>query len=219
MIEIEKLRFDKLSGLLPAIIVDNNTGSVLMLGFMNEESLKITLETKQVTFFSRTRNQLWTKGETSGNFLKLIDMKADCDLDTLLVYADPVGNVCHTGSYSCFDLQKEDFARSVSAPRTPAGSDFLYELFELIENRRKEMPSGSYTTKLFSAGENRIAQKVGEEAIETVIAVKNNDRTEIINESADLIYHLFVMLSSKDIKLSDVVETLARRHGSRQQTS
>ncbi len=198
--EISKLDFDKLSGLLPAVVVDKKNGQVLMVGFMNKEALEKTLETKLVTFFSRTRNALWTKGETSGNHLHLVEIKPDCDNDTLLVYATPDGNTCHTGNYSCFNI-----------PDTPS-LNFLNDLFSLIKQRKTEMPSSSYTTELFKSGANRIIQKVGEEAIETVIAAKNRDREEIINETSDLIYHLFVMLTEQGIEFSDVVNNLENRH-------
>lgn len=201
MIDVTKINFKKLNGLIPAIVMDSVTEKVLMLGFMNEESLKITIDKGFVTFFSRSRNTLWTKGETSGNFLKLVSILTDCDNDSLLVYAEPTGNTCHTGSYSCFDIEKSD-TRS-----------FLFELYQLISQRKQELPEGSYTTKLFRSGENRIIQKVGEEAIETVIAAKNNDKNEIINETADLIYHLLVMLCLRDIRPEEIIETLIQRHG------
>jgi phosphoribosyl-ATP pyrophosphohydrolase/phosphoribosyl-AMP cyclohydrolase len=194
-----KLNFEKLNGLIPAIIVDNNNSQVLMLGFMNKESLDKTLETGNVTFFSRTKNAIWTKGETSGNYLKLIKILTDCDNDTLLVYAEPKGPTCHTGNYSCFNL---DNIKSIN---------FLNELFDLIKERKKDLPENSYTTKLFKEGGNRIIQKVGEEAVETVIAAKNKDKNEIINETSDLIYHLFVMLIDQGIEFSEIVGNLQKR--------
>lgn len=200
MIDISKLNFEKLNGLVPAVIVDKNTDLVLMLGFMNGESLRKTIETKHVTFFSRTRNELWTKGETSGNFLKLVEIKPDCDNDSLLIYVDPEGNTCHTGKYSCFDIKKTGSIK------------FLQQLSEIIKERKEKLPENSYTTKLFKEGENRIIQKVGEEAIESLIAAKNNDKEEIINEVSDLLYHIIVMLEQKDIELSDVVTNLEKRH-------
>ena len=198
--ELSTLDFDKLNGLIPAIVVDKNNGQVLMLGFMNKEALAKTIETKLVTFFSRTRNTLWTKGETSKNYLHLVDIKTDCDNDTLLVYANPDGNTCHTGNYSCFNIPNN------------GSINFLNDLFSLIKSRKTELPENSYTTKLFESGTNRIIQKVGEEAIETVIAAKNQDREEIINETSDLIYHLFVMLAEQDIEFSDIAENLEKRH-------
>ncbi len=200
MIDIDKVNFNKLNGLVPAIITDNFTGQVLMLAFMNKEAVEKTIELKKVTFFSRTKNRLWTKGETSQNYLNLVDMLVDCDNDTLLIYADPKGDTCHLNQYSCFGISKRN------------NKDFLYKLFELIKTRKAEMPENSYTTKLFQSGENRIIQKVGEEAIETVIAAKNRDKNEIINEASDLIYHLFVMLAEQDIEFSDIVKNLESRH-------
>lgn len=199
MIDIEKLNFQKLNGIIPAVIVDASTDKVVMLGFMNKEALNKTLETRLVTFFSRTKNSLWTKGETSGNYLNLVDIKIDCDNDSLLIYANPQGPTCHTGNYSCFNVKKDSIK-------------FLEELFELIKKRKIELPENSYTTKLFNQGENRIIQKVGEEAVETVIAAKNNDKVEIINEVSDLIYHLFVLLSEKEIELTEIVTNLENRH-------
>ena len=200
MISPDKLDFDKLNGLVPAVIIDNNTNTVLMVGFMNKESLQKTIDTGKVTFFSRTRNTLWTKGETSGDFLNLVEIKSDCDNDSLLVRVNPEGNTCHTGDYSCF---KEERYQGIS---------FLSELFELILSRKKELPEGSYTTKLFMKGENRIIQKVGEEAVETIIAAKNHDRNELINETSDLIYHLFVMLADHGITIKEISDNLQQRH-------
>ncbi len=199
-LNISELNFDKLNGLIPAIIIDKNNGSVLMLGFMNKQALQKTIETKLVTFFSRTRNTLWTKGETSGNYLHLQDIKPDCDNDTILISAETDGNTCHLNKYSCFDIEKS------------SSLSFLNSLFALIKNRKIELPENSYTTGLFKSGTNRIIQKVGEEAIETVIAAKNRDRKEIINETSDLIYHLFVMLAEQDIDFSEVVQNLENRH-------
>lgn len=200
ILDKEKLNFEKLNGLIPAIVVDKRNNQILMLGFMNKEALEKTLETKLVTFFSRTRNTLWTKGETSKNYLHLVDIKPDCDNDTLLVYASPDGNTCHTGNYSCFDIPNY------------SSLNFLNELFGLIKDRKIKLPENSYTTKLFKEGENRIIQKVGEEAIETVIAAKNRDKKEIINETSDLIFHLLVMLAEQEIDFSEVVDNLAHRH-------
>jgi phosphoribosyl-AMP cyclohydrolase / phosphoribosyl-ATP pyrophosphohydrolase len=198
--EISKLNFDKLNGLLPAVVVDQSNRQVLILGFMNEEALQKTIETNLVTFYSRTRKELWTKGETSKNYLHVVDIKPDCDFDSLLIYAKPDGNICHTGNYSCFDVPK-------------LGSiDFLNNLFSLITQRKKELPEDSYTTSLFKSGENRIIQKVGEEAVETLIAAKNKDKKEIINEVSDLIYHLFVMLAEEEIEFPEIVENLRKRH-------
>ena len=202
-LDVEKLNFAKLNGLIPAIIIDNNNNQVLMLGFMNMESLNKTIETNNVTFYSRTKKSLWTKGETSGNYLNLVNILVDCDNDTLLIYAEPEGPTCHTGNYSCFNVNN---IKSLN---------FLNELFNLIKDRKKELPENSYTTRLFKEGGNRIIQKVGEEAVETVIAAKNRDKDEIINETSDLIYHLFVMLADQEIEFSEIVDNLKKRRGSK----
>ena len=200
MIDINKVNFEKAGGLVPAIILDNSTGQVLMLGFMNEESLKKTVDEKKVVFYSRTKKRLWQKGETSGNYLNLVSISIDCDNDALLISVIPEGPTCHTGSYSCFNsVEKSNIS-------------FLDYLFNLIKQRKAELPEDSYTTKLFNKGPDKIAQKVGEEAVETIIAAKNRDREEIINESADLIYHLFVMLAEQDIELFEIADKLQSRH-------
>ncbi|MGA7719848.1 MAG: bifunctional phosphoribosyl-AMP cyclohydrolase/phosphoribosyl-ATP diphosphatase HisIE [Ignavibacteriaceae bacterium] len=196
---VEKINFEKLNGLVPAIIVDNSNSQVLMLGFMNKPALIKTLESNLVTFFSRTRKTLWTKGVTSGNYLKLISIKTDCDNDALLIYAEPEGNTCHTGKYSCFDI-----------PQTGSFS-FILDLFNVIKSRKTELPDKSYTADLFKSGADRIIQKVGEEAVETVIAAKNRDKTEIINEVSDLIYHLLVMLAEQEIEFGEIVDNLKKR--------
>ncbi len=195
------INFEKQNGLVPAIIQDNVTRNVLMLGFMNEEAYKKTLMTKRVTFYSRSRKCLWTKGETSGNYLELVSMKVDCDNDTLLIRAIPHGPTCHTGNDTCWG-EKND--------KNPVM--FLTELQDFINKRHEEMPEGSYTTSLFKDGIERIAQKVGEEALETVIeAVKgNNDR--IIYESSDMLYHLIVLLTQRGIRIEQVISELAERH-------
>ena len=199
MIDFAKINFSKLNGLIPAIVVDNKTDKILMLGFMNEESLKITIESGKATFYSRSRKALWTKGETSGNFLLVKEILPDCDNDSLLIYADSVGPVCHTGNYSCFSLNNESVG-------------FLVKLNEIIKQRKQELPQGSYTTQLFKDGSDRIIQKVGEESVEVLIASKNKNRKQIIYESADLLYHLIVMLCDNDIELRDVVSELESRH-------
>jgi len=194
------LDFSKCDGLVPAIIQDDKTGKVLMLGFMNEEAYAKTLETKKVTFFSRTRNCLWTKGETSGNILQVVNIMQDCDNDTLLIKANPVGPVCHTGKDTCFgEKNVEDVM-------------FLKQLQDFIEKRRQEMPEGSYTTSLFNKGVNRMAQKVGEEAVESVIEATNGTEEGFIYESSDLIYHLIVLLTSKGLRIEDLARELAKRH-------
>lgn len=198
--DIEKVNFSKLDGLVPAIIVDAFNKQVLMLGFMNEEALTQTLEKKKVVFFSRTKNKLWLKGETSQNYLNVINIQLDCDDDTLLIYAKPEGPTCHTGSYSCFsEVRESDFP-------------FLEYLFKLIKQRKVELPEKSYTTSLFKRGSDRIIQKVGEEAVETVIAAKNKDKEEIVNETSDLIFHLLVMLVDQGIEFSEIVSNLQGRH-------
>ena len=194
------LDFQKLNGLVPAIIQDNHTLKVLMLGFMNEEALKKTEESGKVTFFSRTKNRLWTKGEESGNFLNVVSITPDCDNDTLLIKVNPVGPVCHTGSDTCWNEEnKTDIA-------------FLQYLSEFIQKRYNEMPEGSYTTSLFKKGVNRMAQKVGEEAVETVIEATNGTDEGFIYEASDLIYHLIVLLTSKGYSLADLAKELEKRH-------
>jgi phosphoribosyl-ATP pyrophosphohydrolase/phosphoribosyl-AMP cyclohydrolase len=198
--KIMNLDFQKLNGLVPAIIQDNNTLKVLMLGFMNEEALKKTEEIGQVTFFSRTKNRLWTKGEESGNFLNVVSITPDCDNDTLLIKVNPVGPVCHTGSDTCWNEEnKTDIA-------------FLQYLQEFIQKRFKDMPEGSYTTSLFKKGINRMAQKVGEEAVETVIEAVNGTDEGFLYEASDMIYHLIVLLTSKGYSLSDLAKELEKRH-------
>ncbi len=199
MIKADELNFEKLGGLIPVVVSDSDTDQVLMLGFMNKEAFAKTIETKLVTFFSRSRNTLWMKGKTSGNFLNLIDIKKDCDNDSLLIFARPDGPTCHKGTYSCFGIEKNN---------TP----FIDQLGKLIKERKKYLPENSYTTKLFKEGADRIIQKVGEEAIETIIAAKNRDKEEIINETSDLIYHLLVMLAEQEIEFDEVVNKLVSRH-------
>ena len=193
--------FEKMDGLVPAIIQDATTHKVLMLGYMNQEALNKTVTTRLVTFWSRTRKCLWTKGETSGNFLHLVSLKTDCDHDTLLIEAHPDGPVCHTGTDTCWGETNE---------KKPI--EFLSELQEFIDTRHHEMPEGSYTTSLFRKGINKIAQKVGEEAVETVIEAVGGTNQQLVYESADLIYHLIVLLSSKELSLNDVALELAKRH-------
>ena len=195
-----KLDFEKMGGLIPAIVQDNDTNKVLMLGFMNEEAYEKTMQTGKVTFFSRTRNCLWTKGETSGNVLKVISVLVDCDNDTLLVKAHPTGPVCHTGADTCFGEKNEEAIM------------FLKYLQNFIERRRQEMPEGSYTTSLFMKGINRMAQKVGEEAVETVIEATNGTDDRLIYEASDLIYHLIVLLTSKGMRIEDLAKELQKRH-------
>lgn len=193
------IKYDK-EGLVPAIIQDVDTLKVLMLGYMNEESYKKTLETKQVTFFSRSRQKLWTKGEESGNFLELVSIKADCDQDTLLVKVRPTGPTCHTGSDTCWDEKNDE-------PLL-----FLKQLQEVLNQRFRDMPENSYTTQLFQSGVNRMAQKVGEEAVETVIEATNGKDERLLYEGSDLIYHLMVLLTSKGYGIEDLVKELQDRH-------
>ena len=195
-----KLDFEKMGGLIPAIVQDNNTNKVLMLGFMNEEAYEETKETGKVTFFRRTKNRLWMKGETSGNTLQVVSMMVDCDNDTILIKAIPAGPVCHTGADTCFGEKNiEDIM-------------FLKYLQDFIEQRRQEMPEGSYTTSLFLKGVNRMAQKVGEEAVETVIEATNGTEDGFIYEASDLVYHLIVLLTSKGLRLEDLARELKKRH-------
>lgn len=197
------LDYAKMGGLVPAIIQDADTAKVLMLGFMNEEAYQKTVETGRVTFFSRTKNRLWTKGEESGNFLHVVEIKADCDNDTLLVRVHPVGPVCHRGTDTCWGEKNE------SDPVL-----FLKTLQDFICRRYEEMPEGSYTTSLFRSGVNKMAQKVGEEAVETVIEACNGTDERLIYEGADLLYHLIVLLTSKGYRIEDLARELQERHSS-----
>ena len=193
--------FNKMNGLVPAIIQDSTTRKVLMLGFMNEEAYRQTLATKRVTFWSRTRSCLWTKGETSGNYLELVSLKADCDNDTLLVEVIPHGPTCHKGTDTCWGETND---------RNPLL--FLTELQDFIYKRHEEMPEGSYTTSLFKDGTNCMAQKVGEEALEAVIeAVTGNDE-RLIYECSDMLYHLIVLLTSKGLRIEQIAKELEERH-------
>lgn len=193
--------FNKLgNGLIPAIIQDNTTNKVLMLGFMNEEAYQKTVEGGKVTFFSRTKQRLWTKGEESGNFLNVVSIANDCDKDTLLIKVDPVGPVCHTGADTCWNEVNEN----------PMA--FLSTLQDFIDKRKEEMPEGSYTTHLFNKGVRKITQKVGEEAIETVIGAMANDDENFLYEGADLLYHLIVLLTYKGYRIEDLVKELKSRH-------
>lgn len=194
------MNFEKNNGLVPAIVQDVNTKTVLMLGYMNEEAYKKTIEIKKVTFFSRSKNRLWTKGEESGNFLNLVNIKVDCDNDTLLVLANPIGPTCHTGSDTCW---QEDNIESYG---------FLSELEKVIAERKENPNDKSYTSSLFEKGINKIAQKVGEEAVELVIESKDDDKELFLNEGADLIYHFLVLLRAKGYELSEIVEVLKNRH-------
>ncbi len=193
--------FEKMNGLVPAIVQDATTKTVLMLGYMNEEAYNKTLETKKVTFWSRSRNQLWTKGETSGNFLNLVDIKVDCDGDALLVKANPDGPTCHKGTDTCWGEEN-----------THNPLLFLTELQDFINKRHEEMPEGSYTTSLFKDGLNRMAQKVGEEALELVIEAVGGTDERLIYEGSDMLYHLIVLLTSKGLRIEDLASELVERH-------
>lgn len=193
--------FEKMNGLVPAIIQDSITKNVLMLGFMNEEAYQKTLATKRVTFYSRSRKCLWTKGETSGNYLELVSMKPDCDNDTLLVKVIPHGPTCHTGTDTCWGEENK---------RNPLL--FLSELQDFINKRHEEMPQKSYTTSLFKDGTNRMAQKVGEEALEAVIEAVSGNDDRLIYECSDMFYHLVVLLTSKGLRIEQVAAELAERH-------
>ena len=196
MIDLEKM-----GGLVPAIIQDATTKNVLMLGFMNEEAYQKTIDTRHVTFWSRTRQTLWTKGETSGHFLNLVSMQIDCDNDTLLVKVNPVGPTCHKGTDTCWGEDND---------KNPLL--FLGELQDFINKRKEEMPEGSYTTSLFTKGVNKIAQKVGEEALETVIEATNGTNDHLVYEASDLLYHLLVLLTEKGLRIEDVASELQQRH-------
>ena len=195
-----EIDFNKMNGLVPAIVQDAKTLKVLMLGFMNEEAYNKTVETGKVTFYSRTRNTLWTKGETSGNFLNVVEILNDCDKDTLLIKANPVGPVCHTGADTCWNEKNDNPIM------------FLVELQRFIEKRHEEMPEGSYTTSLFRDGCHRMAQKVGEEALEAVIEAVANNNERLVYEASDMLYHLIVLLTSKGLTIEELAAELAERH-------
>lgn len=198
--DVMALDWDKVDGLMPAVVQNSHSGQVLMLGYMNQAALAHTLETKQVTFFSRTKNRLWTKGESSGHTLQLDDISTDCDQDTLLVTVTPIGPTCHLGHTSCFNDQV--------APNL----SFLAELEQVIASRKGADPKSSYTASLYASGTKRIAQKVGEEGVETALAATVHDHDELVNESADLLYHLTVLLQQEGLALSDVIAKLQERH-------
>jgi phosphoribosyl-AMP cyclohydrolase / phosphoribosyl-ATP pyrophosphohydrolase len=195
--QIDALAWEKQDGLLPAIVQDATGGRVLMLGYMDRAALDATLATRRVTFFSRSRQRLWMKGETSGDVLELVSLEADCDADTLLVQARPRGPTCHLGRASCF---------------AGARSDFLAELDALVARRERERPEGSYSTRLFASGTRRIAQKLGEEGVETALAAVAEDDTALLGEAADLVFHLTVLLRARGLGLADVVAVLRDRH-------
>jgi phosphoribosyl-ATP pyrophosphohydrolase/phosphoribosyl-AMP cyclohydrolase len=197
--QLAQLDWDKTQGMMPVIVQHSVSGEVLMHGYMNKEALAKTLQEGNVTFFSRTKNRLWTKGETSGNFLKTVSITPDCDNDTLLVLANPIGPTCHLGTSSCFSPAAPDWT-------------FLYQLEQLLASRKNGDPESSYTAKLYASGTKRIAQKVGEEGVETALAATVNDRHELTNEASDLIYHLLVLLQDQDLDFSTVIANLRSRH-------
>ncbi len=196
---INQLDFQKNDGLIPVVVQDNTTNKVLMLGYMNADALEKTIIEKRVTFFSRSKQRLWTKGESSGNFLNLVSVAKDCDNDTLLVKVNPVGPVCHTGADTCFE-------------ETNQTDNFLLHLESVIQDRRDNPSGKSYTTSLFKKGINKVAQKVGEEAVELVIEAKDNDKDLFMGEAADLMYHYLVLLAAKNYTLEEVIEVLKSRH-------
>lgn len=196
-----EIDFEKQGGLVPAIIQDSITNNVLMLGYMNQEAYEQTIKTGKVTFWSRSRQCLWTKGETSGNFLNLVSIKSDCDNDTLLVRVNPVGPACHLGTDTCWGEKNE------ANPLL-----FITELQDFINKRHEEMPEGSYTTSLFKDGLNRMAQKVGEEALEAVIEATNGTNERLIYEASDMFYHLIVLLTSKGLRIENIAQELQVRH-------
>ena len=193
-----EINFNKGNGLVPAVIQDNNTLQVLMVGYMNEEALVKSREEGKVTFFSRSKNRLWTKGETSGNFLIVKEITIDCDNDALLIKADPAGPVCHTGRKSCFGEE--------------ASKGFIYELEQIINQRIEKNIGESYTNKMFRKGINKVAQKVGEETVELIIEAKDDNPELFKNEAADLLYHLLILFKTKGIKFTDIEEVLLKRH-------
>ncbi|MGO2305887.1 bifunctional phosphoribosyl-AMP cyclohydrolase/phosphoribosyl-ATP diphosphatase HisIE [Providencia sp.] len=197
--QCSQLAWQKVDELMPVVVQHATSGDVLMLGYMTREALQVTLDSRKVTFFSRSKQRLWTKGETSNNFLNLVDIVADCDSDTLLALALPDGPTCHNGTQSCF---------------APAQSDwgFLFELENILKERKTADPESSYTARLYASGTKRIAQKVGEEGVETALAATVNDRAELTNEAADLMYHLMVLLQDQDLDLSAIIKRLKERH-------
>ena len=197
--QIAQLDWEKVDNLMPVIVQHAVSGEVLMMGYMNQEALTVTQASGKVTFYSRTKQRLWTKGESSGNFLNLVSLYPDCDNDTLLALVNPIGPTCHKGNNSCFH---------------PAATDwgFLFQLEELLASRKNADPESSYTAKLYASGTKRIAQKVGEEGVETALAATVNDRFELTNEASDLVYHLLVLLQDQDLNLSTVIENLRQRH-------
>ncbi|KGY09529.1 bifunctional phosphoribosyl-AMP cyclohydrolase/phosphoribosyl-ATP diphosphatase HisIE [Vibrio sinaloensis] len=198
----ERINWEKVDGLVPAIVQDFQSSQVLMMGYMNQDALAKTGETGQVTFFSRTKERLWTKGETSGNVLQLVNIQLDCDNDTLLVKVNPIGPTCHTGTTTCWDGDPQEESQMV----------WLHQLEQLLAARKSADPDSSYTASLYARGTKRISQKVGEEGVEVALAATSGDKAELVCESADLIYHLLVLLQDQGLSMNDVVNKLKERH-------
>lgn len=198
----ERINWEKVDGLVPAIVQDFQSSQVLMMGYMNQDALAKTGETGQVTFFSRTKQRLWTKGETSGNVLQLVNMQLDCDNDTLLVKVNPIGPTCHLGNTTCWDVDPQEESQMV----------WLHQLEQLLAARKSADPGSSYTASLYARGTKRISQKVGEEGVEVALAATSGDKAELVCESADLIYHLMVLLQDQGLSINDVVNKLKERH-------
>ncbi|GAB2663584.1 bifunctional phosphoribosyl-AMP cyclohydrolase/phosphoribosyl-ATP diphosphatase HisIE [Vibrio panuliri] len=198
----QRINWDKVDGLLPVIVQDFQSSQVLMMGYMNQDALAKTGETGHVTFFSRTKQRLWTKGETSGNVLNLVNAALDCDNDTLLVKVNPIGPTCHTGTTTCWDGDKQEESQLV----------WLHQLEQLLAERKHADPESSYTASLYARGTKRISQKVGEEGVEVALAATSGDKAELVCESADLIYHLFVLLQDQGLSFNDVINKLKERH-------
>ncbi|WP_394239740.1 bifunctional phosphoribosyl-AMP cyclohydrolase/phosphoribosyl-ATP diphosphatase HisIE [Vibrio astriarenae] len=198
----ERINWEKVDGLVPAIVQDFQSSQVLMMGYMNRDALAKTADTGNVTFFSRTKERLWTKGETSGNVLQLKNIALDCDQDTLLVKVNPVGPTCHTGTTTCWDSDKQEESQMV----------WLHQLEQLLAARKSADPESSYTASLYARGTKRISQKVGEEGVEVALAATSGDKEELVCESADLIYHLFVLLQDQGLSMDDVINKLKERH-------
>lgn len=201
LVEMMNIDFKKMEGLIPAVVQDALSGKVLMLGYMNEEALAKTQDSGRVTFFSRSKNRLWTKGETSGNFLELVSIQEDCDGDAILIKAKPLGPVCHTGADTCFDEVNHS-----------SQTAFIDQLRGIIKERKENPSSASYTSSLFAKGINKLAQKVGEEAVELVIEAKDDNKELFLGEAADLLFHYLVLLEAKGYELDEVVEVLKQRH-------
>ncbi|HDY7789364.1 TPA: bifunctional phosphoribosyl-AMP cyclohydrolase/phosphoribosyl-ATP diphosphatase HisIE [Vibrio vulnificus] len=198
----ERINWEKVDGLVPAIVQDFQSSQVLMMGYMNQDALAKTGETGQVTFFSRTKERLWTKGETSGNVLQLVNIQLDCDNDTLLVKVNPIGPTCHTGTTTCWDGDPQEESQMV----------WLHQLEQLLAARKSADPDSSYTASLYARGTKRISQKVGEEGVEVALAATSGDKAELVCESADLIYHLLVLLQDQGLSMNDVINKLKERH-------